>query len=241
MLEVESITKSFGGFRALAGVSLKVGKGEVRAIIGPNGAGKTTFIHVVSGVLKPTSGRILLGGDDVTMLSASRRARRGLARTFQITSLFRGLTVLEHIDLARRGRGRENHGSRPVPAVALKLLEEAGLEISSDRKVETLSHGDQRVLEVAMALASDPHLLLLDEPTAGMSLVETKAMVSLINRHLRGTLSVVIVEHDMSVVAETADFVTVLAAGAIISEGSPQRVLRDPRVKEVYIGSPASA
>lgn len=239
MLKVDGLTKVFGGFRALAGVSLEIGTGEVRAIIGPNGAGKTTFIHVVSGLLKPTAGRIYLAGADITRCSASQRARQGLARTFQITSLFRGLTILEHIQLARRAPGRSGCGREAIPEGVRSLLADVGLEMSSERTVETLSHGDQRVLEVAMALAADPILLLLDEPTAGMSAVETQTMISLIKRHLRGKISVLIVEHDMNVVAETADRITVLAAGIVISEGLPQTVLTDPHVKEVYLGSPA--
>lgn len=229
---VEDVSKSFGAFQALRNVSLNVRPGEIRAIIGPNGAGKTTFVNVVSGVLRPNKGRIILDGADITALSPQRRTRMGLSRTFQITSLFPGMTVAEHMQLAARGlRSQADDRS--------ELLRQMGLAAMLDREVDTLSHGDQRILEMAMAMALKPKLLLLDEPTAGMSIAETENMIRLINDRLRGRISVIIIEHDMSVVTRTADQVTVLAAGAVAADGSPDAVLRDPHVKEIYLGSVA--
>lgn len=231
MFRVKSVGKTFGSFRALSDVSLSVREGEIRAIIGPNGAGKTTFVNVVSGVIRPTTGRIFVAGTDVTALTPQRRARIGLARTFQITSLFGGMTVGDHIKLAARGNGRRQAGD------PLKLLRQFGLEGMAARTVETLSHGDQRILEVAIALALRPKVLLLDEPTAGMSIAETEATIHLINTHLRGELSIIIIEHDMSVVMRTADQITVLAGGRLAADGTPAAILNNPLVREIYLGS----
>lgn len=222
----------FGAFQALKDVSLGVHHGEVLAIIGPNGAGKTTFINIVSGVFRPTSGRILLEGADITAFSPQRRTRLGLSRTFQITSLFRGMTVAEHMQLAVRGSDALGHERA-------ELLEQMGLAKSAERQVDTLSHGDQRILEMAMAMATKPKVLLLDEPTAGMSVAETDNMIRLICDRLRSKAGVIIIEHDMSVVTQTSDKVTVLAAGAVAASGLPEAVLRDPLVKELYLGSAA--
>lgn len=231
---VESVGKTFGGFHALSDVSLLVGQGEIRAIIGPNGAGKSTFVNVVSGVIRPTTGRIFIAGTDVTDMSPQGRARIGLARTFQITSLFRGMTVGDHLKLASRGTGRRTADD------GLEWLRVFGLEGIAARTVETLSHGDQRILEIAMALALRPKLLLLDEPTAGMSVAETEATINLINSRLRGELSIIIIEHDMSVVMRTADRITVLAAGRVAAEGAPAAILSNPLVREIYLGSASS-
>jgi branched-chain amino acid transport system ATP-binding protein len=230
---VEGASMSFGAFRALNDVSLDVGHGEIRAIIGPNGAGKTTFVNIVSGIFKPTSGRVTLEGRDITALSPQRRARLGLARTFQITSLFKGMTVSEQLQLAVRDADGDGETRR-------ELLEQMGLAAFADREVDTLSHGDQRILEMAMAMVLKPKFLLLDEPTAGMSIAETDRMIRLIIERLRGRIGVIIIEHDMNVVTQTSDKVTVLAAGAVAASGLPQDVLRDPHVKEIYLGSAAN-
>ncbi|MET3662435.1 ABC transporter ATP-binding protein [Aquamicrobium ahrensii] len=224
---------SFGAFRALSDVSLDVDHGEIRAIIGPNGAGKTTFVNIVSGIFKPTGGRVTLEGRDITSLSPQRRARLGLARTFQITSLFKGMTVSEHLQLAVRDEDANGDTRR-------ELLEQMGLAAFADREVDTLSHGDQRILEMAMAMVLKPKFLLLDEPTAGMSIAETDRMIRLIIERLRGRVGVIIIEHDMNVVTQTSDKVTVLAAGAVAASGLPQDVLGDPHVKEIYLGSAAN-
>lgn len=231
VFSVGSVSKTFGNFRALSDVSLSIRKGESRAIIGPNGAGKTTFVNVVSGVMRPTTGQVFLDGRDVTRLSPQRRTRLGLSRTFQISSLFRGMTVSDHLKLALRSGGRKQSGDEAAQ------LQEFGLEGVADRNVETLSHGDQRVLEIMMALGLRPKLLLLDEPTAGMSIAETNRMIELINKHIRGDVSMIIIEHDMSVVMRTADQITVLAEGRVAAEGTPGAILSNPLVREIYLGS----
>lgn len=231
VFSVESVSKTFSNFRALSDVSLNIRKGESRAIIGPNGAGKTTFVNVVSGVLRPTTGRIFLGEKDITGFSPQRRTRLGLSRTFQISSLFRGMTVSDHLKLALRSCGKKENDDE------VGLLRQFGLGGVADRNVETLSHGDQRVLEIMMALALRPQLLLLDEPTAGMSIAETNRMIDLINTHVRGDISIIIIEHDMSVVMRTADRITVLAEGRVAAEGTPDAILSNPLVREIYLGS----
>lgn len=231
VFSVESVSKTFSNFRALSDVSLNIRKGESRAIIGPNGAGKTTFVNVVSGVLRPTTGRIVLDGKDITGISPQRRTRLGLSRTFQISSLFRGMTVSDHLKLALRSCGKKESGDE------VGLFRQFGLGDVADRNVETLSHGDQRVLEIMMALALRPRLLLLDEPTAGMSIAETNRMIELINTHVRGDISIIIIEHDMSVVMRTADRITVLAEGRVAAEGTPAAILSNPLVREIYLGS----
>lgn len=231
VFSVGSVGKTFGNFRALSDVSLNIRKGESRAIIGPNGAGKTTFVNVVSGVFRPTTGRIVLDGTDITALSPQRRTRLGLSRTFQISSLFRGMTVDDHLKLALRSCGRGDTGGES------ELLRQFDLQGMAGRTVETLSHGDQRVLEIMMALALRPKLLLLDEPTAGMSIAETNRMIELINTRIRGDISIIIIEHDMSVVMRTADRITVLAEGRVAAEGTPDAILSNPLVREIYLGS----
>ncbi len=231
VFSVGSVSKTFSNFRALSDVSLSIRKGESRAIIGPNGAGKTTFVNVVSGVMRPTAGRVVLDGRDITGLSPQRRTRLGLSRTFQISSLFRGMTVSDHLKLALLSCGKKEGGGE------LGFLRQFGLAGAADRNVETLSHGDQRVLEIMMALALRPKLLLLDEPTAGMSIAETNRMIELINTHIRGDISMIIIEHDMSVVMRTADRITVLAEGRIAAEGTPDAILSNPLVREIYLGS----
>jgi branched-chain amino acid transport system ATP-binding protein len=240
-LRIDGVAKSFGGFRALQDISMTVRPGEVRAIIGPNGAGKTTLVNVVSGLLAPSSGRIFLAGREITPLSPHARARLGLLRTFQITSLFPGLTVAEHLDVAVRAAHAyrvQRGGTDATPRAAVaSLLEQMGLEGVAAITADKLSHGDQRVLEVAMSLACRPSVLLLDEPTAGMSIVETGSMIQLVNTQLRGRVTIVIIEHDMDVVMQTADQITVIAAGRVLAEGPPEAVRADPKVREVYLGT----
>lgn len=231
VFSVGSVSKTFSNFRALSDVSLSIRKGESRAIIGPNGAGKTTFVNVVSGVMRPTTGRIILDGRDITGLSPQRRTRLGLSRTFQISSLFRGMTVSDHLKLALLSCGKKENGEEAG------LLRQFGLGGVADRNVETLSHGDQRVLEIMMTLALRPKLLLLDEPTAGMSIAETNRMIELINTHIRGEISMIIIEHDMSVVMRTSDRITVLAEGRVAAEGTPDAILSNPLVREIYLRS----
>ncbi len=246
-LQVEDVTKSFGSLIAVQGVSMHVAAGELLAIIGPNGAGKTTFFNLVSGLVPPSSGRILFDGEDVTRLSAERRVRRGMVRTFQITEIFPELTARENIRipveiaagyklrpwLSRAEKAR-------VDELVADLLAMGGLDGKADHLAGELSHGDQRTIEIMMALALQPRLLLLDEPTAGMGEQETYDITQLIRRlHKEQNLSIVLIEHDMRVVFHLADRILVLAEGEVLAEGSPDEIAANEAVQAAYLGSAA--
>jgi branched-chain amino acid transport system ATP-binding protein len=232
-LETRNLCKQFSGLEVLKGVSTAVRAGEVRAVIGPNGAGKTTFINVLTGVHSASSGRVFLGEADVTGLPAYRIARKGLSRTFQVSNLFADLTVLENALVAVHA-GRCFRQSRGSVDESLSLV---GLSALADRLVSEISHGDQKLLEVAIATACGPDVLLLDEPTAGMSPSETNRFIDLLNERLRSRYTIVIVEHDMNVVMNTADVISVLALGGILAEGKPDEIRENPSVQEAYLGS----
>lgn len=227
-LEIKSVSKTFGGLTVLQEVSLAIDSGERRAIIGPNGAGKTTLFNVISGVSPLDSGEILLFGKKTEHLPSYRRAQLGLARTFQQNNLFFNLTLLENIHLALLP-----HKS---PFTATEFLEDCGWWDKRDIRVSELSYGEQRQIELLLALAQSPRLLLLDEPTAGMSSVETNKITSMI-RKLSREITVLIIEHDMEVVFDLADRITVLNYGQILFEGTQEEVRSDKKVKEVYLGT----
>ncbi len=245
ILRVESLAKRFGGLEALGGVDLAVARGEFRAIIGPNGAGKSTFFHTMTGLLRPDAGRVLFEGRDVTGEPPHLLARRGVGRTFQITSVFHDLTALENVQIsllahARRAwsvwpRARALHVKR-----AQELLELVGLGAAGARPAGVLSHGDQKRLELAIALAGAPRLLLLDEPTAGMAAQERLASIRLVHR-VAGELGVacVFTEHDMAVVFAVATRITVMHQGRVLAEGTPQEVRARREVQQVSLGEPA--
>jgi branched-chain amino acid transport system ATP-binding protein len=241
-LKVTRIQKHFGALTAVNGINLSVTQGERRAIIGPNGAGKTTFFNLISGALPLSAGTIQLWGRDVTRLPDWRRVRLGLARTFQRNNLFMSLTTLENVQLAVQRQHKVSYNllrsSRSFHAIneqAKRVLEQVGLIGREEVEVASLSYGEQRQLEIALALATEPSILLLDEPTAGMSLVETGRMVELV-KGLPAKLTVLIVEHDMDVVFALADRITVLHYGEVLAEGTPEEVQHHPRVLEVYLG-----
>jgi branched-chain amino acid transport system ATP-binding protein len=240
-LAAEGLTKRFGGLTAVRSVDLAIEAGQCRAIIGPNGAGKTTLFHLLSGVERPTAGHILLHDEDVTRLPAHVRATRGLGRTFQITSLFGKLTVEENVLLAAQTRGarfavhRAATSYAPVMTRVDQALEQGGLAHKRHAPVRLLSHGEQRQLEVIVALAMDPKVLLLDEPTAGLSEAERQSMTAYLQR-LRGAVTIVLVSHDVDVAFALADAVTVLHLGEVLLEGSVETVRRDPRIMDVYLG-----
>jgi branched-chain amino acid transport system ATP-binding protein len=246
LLKVEGLTKRFGGLVAVWRCSLEVRPGEIHALIGPNGAGKTTLTNLVAGVFPPDEGRIVFCGQDVTTLPAHRRALLGVARTFQVTNLFPHDTVRGNLQLVVQARKGGAFGFwRPVEA-EWELREEAeryaarvGLEGRLDVPVASLSHGERRQLEVGMALASEPRLLLLDEPTAGMSAEESRRMVDLL-RSLRGEVGILLVEHDMDVVFRVADRVTVLVDGRVLASGLPEEVRSNPEVHRAYLGESGS-
>lgn len=241
-LKVEHLGKNFGGIAALVGVTLEVQPGERRAIIGPNGAGKSTLFNLIAGELSPSSGKIYLGERDITGLPVYERANLGLAHTFQRNNLFMGLTVFENVRLAVQHRQRvARQWFRPassfesVTQVSEGLLEQVGLIEQRHQVVKTLAYGQQRALEVALALATGPQVLLLDEPTAGMSPAETGEMARLIET-LPRSLTMLIVEHDMDVIFSLADRITVLHYGQVIGEGLPVEVRANPLVQEIYLG-----
>ena len=242
LLRTEDLTKSFGNLVVTRNVTLTVEAGERHVVIGPNGAGKTSLVHQLSGQLKPTSGRIFLKERDVTNSTPEEISRLGMARTFQRNNLFRNLSVLENVRLARQVR----HGTPLNPMSrteederlrdgALEILLRVRLEGDLDRPVRALSYGEQRQLEIALALACDPDVLLLDEPTSGMSPAESESMVDLI-RSLPASLGLLMIEHDMKVVFSLADRISVLYYGEIIASGTPEQISNDQRVREVYLG-----
>ena len=245
ILEVEALTKRFGALVANDSLSLAVEDGAVHALIGPNGAGKTTAIAQISGELRPDGGRIRFRGRDVTRLPIHRRARLGLARSYQITSLFPDFTALENVALAvqaRAGHGfrfwKPARGDAALVVPARDLLARVGLRGRADVPAAELAHGEQRQLEIAMALATTPSLLLLDEPIAGMGRDETGRMVDLL-RALRDSVTILLVEHDMDVVFALADRITVLVKGRAIASGPTAAIRADRRVRDAYLGEEA--
>jgi branched-chain amino acid transport system ATP-binding protein len=243
ILSTHELVKDFQGYRAVDGVDLNIAEGTVHALVGPNGAGKTTLFNLLTGFLAPSGGRIRLAGRDIAGQPPERIARLGVARSFQVTSLFEGLTAREHVELALQavaGGGhrfwRSERRLRRFSGRARELLAEVGLERFAEHPASSLPYGRKRALELALALALDPRLLLLDEPTAGMGLEDVDRTVALIDR-VRTGRTVVMVEHNMSVVGSLADAVTVLQHGRILVEGTYQAVRSDPRVVEAYLGA----
>jgi branched-chain amino acid transport system ATP-binding protein len=247
VLEINNVTKRFGNLVAVRDVSLNVGKGELCAIIGPNGAGKTTFFNLISGYFPPTSGTIIFDGQDITRLATHQRVVRGMARTFQITEIFPELTVFENVRIAtevasgyrlRPWINREE--TARIRAHVEDTLKLVSLENKSYRLVGELSHGDQRAAEIAMALALKPHLLLLDEPTAGMGDQETFQISQLIRKlHRDNNYSIVLIEHDMRVVFNLADRVCVLDQGRMLAQGTPKEIAANETVQAAYLGKAA--
>ena len=240
ILRTEGLSVRFGGLAALNNVSIAVRRGEIRAIIGPNGAGKSTFFNCLTGVIRPTGGRILLDGEDVTGLPPDRISRKSLARSYQITNIMLGATVLENVRIAVQSRHhawsllRHHSAYTDVLERARAVLDSVGLLDKQDELATNLSHGEQRNLEIGIALATEPKVLCLDEPTAGMSVTETHATVDLIRR-IATDLTILIVEHDMEVVMGLAGTITVLNYGEVLAEGTPAEIQANPRVQEVYL------
>ncbi len=247
VLEINNVTKRFGNLVAVRDVSLSVPKGELCAVIGPNGAGKTTFFNLISGFFSPTSGSITFDGCDITKLSTHERVNRGMARTFQITEIFPELTVSENVRIAaevaagyrlRPWMSRAEQGQ--LNARVEETLRLVSLETKTDRLVGELAHGDQRSTEIAMALALNPHLLLLDEPTAGMGDQETFQITQLIRRlHRDSNYTIVLIEHDMRVVFHLADRICVLDQGKMLAQGTPPEISANEAVQAAYLGNTA--
>ena len=241
-LTLEGVSRYFGGLQAISDVNLRVRQGEKRAIIGPNGAGKTTLFNLIGGELIPTAGRIFFFGDEITTLPSHRRAYLGISRTFQITNLFPQLTVNENLILAAQALERTkfvmlrsiegfDHLYRKVD----QILTEVGIADKSDETVKNLSYGEQRLIEIAMALLSGPRLLLLDEPTAGLAPAESARMVSLL-KNLDPVITILIIEHDMDVAFEIADQITVLNFGKILADGDKEEIRSNEMVQQIYLG-----
>jgi branched-chain amino acid transport system ATP-binding protein len=240
LLRIADLTVHFGGLTALNRINFAVARGEIRAIIGPNGAGKSTFFNCLTGVLRPSSGHILFNGGDITGLSPDRISQKGIARSYQITNILPNATTLENTRIAVQSR---HHGwsmlthhrtYRDIVEKADAALEAVGLRGKAGELAANLSHGEQRNLEIGIALATEPQLLCLDEPTAGMSAAETHDTMELVRR-IAKDLTILIVEHDMQVVMELAQRITVLHYGEILAEGTPSEIQQNPRVLEVYL------
>jgi branched-chain amino acid transport system ATP-binding protein len=251
LLAVEGLEKRFGGIRAVCEYDVLVRPGELLGLIGPNGAGKTTVFNLLSGVLKPTSGRILLKGQDITGLRPDQNARLGIARTFQNIRLFQNLSVSDNIKVAfhmRRGKGfwstllglpAQRRAERDIDGRAMEHLSQLGLSGLKNEMAGNLPYGLQRRVEIARALAAGPNLLLLDEPAAGMNPHETEELVEIIRDiHRRLNLAIFLVEHDMSVVMAVSERIQVLDQGRVLAEGPPEVIRNDPRVIAAYLGAP---
>ena len=241
MLKVENLRKSFGGVVATSDVSIDFPTGSLSAVIGPNGAGKTTFFNLISGGLQPDSGRILLDGEDIVGQPSSEIVRKGIGRAFQVAKLFKSLTVEESLRGALQsplGRSLQMHGRFPTDDTrdrAHEVMQQLGLEKKADIVSGNLSHGDQKLLDIALALVLNPKVLLLDEPVAGMTDQETERTAELF-LSLKGKHSLMVVEHDMAFIRQIADVVTVLCDGSVLAQGSFDDVQDDERVIEVYLG-----
>ena len=241
MLEVRGLQKSFGALRACDGIDFDVAEGETHAVIGPNGAGKTTFISQLAGNLRPDAGVIRFAGEDVTRLPAHARARKGFARSFQITSVFPDFSTLHNVALAVQaqlggtGLWRPARSDPALVGPARELLEQVGLQDRSHVPAANLAHGEHRQLEVAMALATKPRLLLLDEPMAGMGVEESQRMIQLLSR-LKQSKTIILVEHDMDAVFRLADRISVLVYGRVIATGAPEEIRANREVRKAYLG-----
>lgn len=248
LLSIAGLTKRYGAFTAVDDVHLEVAEGSIHSIIGPNGAGKTSLFNCLSGEIVPDEGRITVGGRDITRAPSNRRVRAGIARSFQITSLFPELTVRENLRIAAQGlrASRAIDFWSPVDLddassrTAAEVIERLNLERLAGTTMSQLSHGQQRTLEVGMALAQKPHLILLDEPTSGMGVDDISAMRALVDS-LRGSHTVVLVEHNMDIVMGISDLITVMSQGRVLCTGSPAQVQADPRVRAVYLGEAEGA
>lgn len=244
ILETRKLRREFGALVAVDDVSMRVQQGALHSIIGPNGAGKTTFFNLLSGNLKPTSGRVLFKGEDITSLPLHKTAHRGIGRSFQITNIFPNLTVFENIRLSCQALGSDNfrllsraHKFRQYDERTWAVVQQVGLEKSAMMPARTLPHGDQRKLELGMILAPDPEVLLLDEPTAGMASGQVPQLMALIQQiQEEGHKTVMLVEHNMNVVMRVSDIITVMHQGAVLAEGTPSEIASNESVQTAYLG-----
>lgn len=244
ILETQAVVKVFGGLRAVDGVNLRVQAGALHSIIGPNGAGKTTLFNLISGNLKPTSGHIFYKGHDITPLPLHRIAHLGIGRSFQIINLFPNLSALENVRLAVQAQGHDNfklwmdyRSLKRYEAQALRALEQVGIASKAQLPASVLPHGDKRKLELAILLAPDPELLLLDEPTAGMASEQVPELMRVIQQvRAQGQKTVLLVEHNMNVVMNVSDCITVMHQGRVLAEGAPKEIAANETVQAAYLG-----
>lgn len=244
IIETRELSRHFGGLRAVDGVSLGVREGTLHSLIGPNGAGKTTLFNLISGVLKPTEGRVFLRGRDITGLPLHRMAHLGVGRSFQITNLFPNLTVLENARLAAQARGRDSLKLWSLASrygryedAAMGALRQVGLADRAAYPASALAHGDKRKLELAILLAADPQVLLLDEPTAGMASEQVPALLEIIRGIMsEGGKTILLVEHNMGIVMNVSDRITVMHGGRLLAEGTPDEIRGNPAVQQAYLG-----
>ncbi len=244
IIETRDLTRHFGGLRAVEGVNLQVQAGTIHSIIGPNGAGKTTLFNLISGAIKPTRGAVLLRGRDITRLPLHRIAHLGLGRAFQVTNVFPSLTVLENARLAAQAQGNDSFKLwanaahlRRYTEQAQAALDTVGLTAKADARAATLPHGDKRKLELAIILAADPQVLLLDEPTAGMASEQVPMLLDIIRRVQAGTSkTILLVEHNMGIVMNVSDRITVMHQGSLLAEGTPDEIRNNPTVQQAYLG-----
>ena len=248
MLKVENLRKSFGGVVATSDVYIDFPAGSLSAVIGPNGAGKTTFFNLISGGLQPDSGRILLDGEDIVGLPSSEIVRKGIGRAFQVAKLFKSLTVEESLRGALQsplGRSLQMHGRFPTDDTrdrAHEVMQQLGLEKKADIISGNLSHGDQKLLDIALALVLNPKVLLLDEPVAGMGPEERTQMIDTVYAlWKKGGLTVVLIEHDMEIVFRISQHIHVLSYGKLLAQGNPEQIRNNPAVIEAYLGTPKEA
>jgi branched-chain amino acid transport system ATP-binding protein len=236
LIETRALTKRFGGLTAVDGVNLRIEQGEIRAIIGPNGAGKTTLVGLVCGRAQPTSGTILYEGRDITAAPPWERLMAGIVYTFQVTSIFKGLSCYENVALPAQRRLLREFSEKTVSERVHRSLAAVGLEGYEERRADSLAYGHQRLLELAMALAAEPKVLILDEPTQGLAESEIERFCDLV-RTIAQRATVLLIEHNMPVVLKLAQRVTVMEAGTIISEGAPADIEADPLVQKAYLGT----
>jgi len=247
LLETRNLTKSFGALTAVSDVTLSIAAGSLHSIIGPNGAGKTTLFNLLTGTFPPTSGKVLLEGEDITATPANRIAHLGLARSFQRTNVFPAFSLLENVWVAAFARSPSWHGLlwrrtdryAEVTERARRALADVGLAEKASQLAREISHGEQRQLELAIALAAAPRVLLLDEPAAGLSPEETRNMVQLV-RSLKGRYTIVLIEHKIDIIMSVSDRISVMHFGSLIAEGTPEEIQRHPEVRRAYLGGVAA-
>ncbi len=240
LISTQKLTKQYGGILANSNVDFELPTGQITALIGPNGAGKSTFVGMLCGRIDATSGEVFFNGENISHLPAHKRIRLGMAYTFQITSIFSGLSLFENVALAARPNLSKPNNEKQLNDKVYKVLKRVGLDDRAMQIASDLSYGHQRLLEIAMGLAQDPELFILDEPTQGLAESEVTSFIELV-KSLAGEMTILLIEHNMDVVMKTADFITVLNFGEVLANGSPDEIRNNPHVQEAYLGTSSDA